>query len=317
MIEVVEYKKNRAVQGDLKRMLSPKIFSWVDVFEPTKAELQKISSITKIPMEDLDIILDEEERAKIVEIEGPFSLLIFGAPDFEKDEITTAPIFIYVSKKKNCVMTIRLKETRSISKIKEKIGRTKNLFNKGVSHFVYKVVEQILGTFFFVLEDIENRVDKIEDEVVKSPSMDIVERIFETKKTLIYFMKAIAANREVISSVERGNVTDIDRKIAKEFVTMHNDTDQLVDMSSTFRDLLTGTLDTYLSSASMNLNQVMKTLTVGASFILVPTLIASIYGMNFQGMPELYWKYGYLFALSLMVLSVLGMYLFFKKKKWI
>jgi magnesium transporter len=178
-------------------------------------------------------------------------------------------------------------------------------------------LDEILNIYFEVLDDIENRIDQIEDKVVKTPKIDIVEKIFETKKTLIYFTKTMGANREVSASVEKEYLSEIDKKRARQFRTLYNDTVQLVDMSSTYRDILTGTLDTYLSSISNNLNKIMKTLTVGASFILIPTLIASIYGMNFRAMPELYWKYGYIFSFGLMILSVSATYIFFKKKKWI
>ncbi len=317
MITALQYKKGKAVNGGLSNLHNPKIFVWADVFEPTKKELKQIAHAAQIPLEDLKITIDEEERPKIIELDGPFSLIVFGSPSFEKDEITTTPVFIYISKARNCVITIRNKDTKSISKIKELIETKKNLIDRGASHFAYRLMEEILITYFSVLDDVEARIDKIEDTVVKTPDMSIVERIFEAKKTLIYFTKTITANREVIASIERGYLAEIDKKITKEFITLYNDTVQLVDMSSTYRDILTGTLDTYLSSVSMNLNKIMKTLTVGASFILIPTLIASIYGMNFQGMPELYWKYGYFFAIGIMIFSVSATWLFFKRKKWI
>ena len=134
--------------------------------------------------------------------------------------------------------------------------------------------------------------------------------------------KALAANREVISSIEKEYVSNIDKKNIKRFRTLYNDVTQLIDTEGTYRDILTGILDVYLSSVSNNLNKVMKTLTIGASFILIPTLIASIYGMNFNtaspyNMPELLWNYGYFFALGSMVLSVSITYIFFKRKGWL
>jgi len=103
---------------------------------------------------------------------------------------------------------------------------------------------------------------------------------------------------------------------------LYNDVTQLIDMEGTYRDILTGTLDIYLSSISNNLNQVMKTLTIVASFVLIPTLISGIYGMNFSkaspyNMPELYWQYGYFFALGLMLFSIIFTYIFFRKKGWL
>jgi len=317
MLKVLVYKKEKIGKGSLKDICHKNKFTWVDIFEPTKKELEDMSKITGIPIVDLNITLEEDQRPKVIDIDGPFSLIIFGTASFEKDEITTTPIFVYISKQNNCVITVRNKETKSIKKLEKTILTKATLFQKGTGYFVYRLLDEILNIYFEVLDDIEDRIDKIEDNVVKTPDIKIVEKIFETKKTLIYFTKTMAANREVIASIEKEYLSEIDKAGAKRFRTLYNDTIQLVDMSATYRDILTGTLDTYLSSVSLSLNQVMKTLTVGASFILIPTLIASIYGMNFKIMPELHWKYGYLFSIGVMILSIIITYAFFKGKKWI
>lgn len=317
MITILQYSRDKVEKGDLSNICYPKTFNWVDVFEPKKSELIQISKVTGISESDLNITIEGEQRPKVVELEGPFSLIIFGAPSFEKNEITTTPVFIYLSKHHNCVITVRNKDTKSISKLKESVEAKKNFFDKGSSYFVYRLLDEILNTYFGVLEDVANKIDQIEDEVVKTPDIKIVGEIFETKKTLIYFAKTMSANREVMSSIEKEYLSEIDKKRAKQFRTLYNDIVQLIDMSSTYRDILTGTLDTYLSSASNSLNKIMKTLTIGASFVLIPTLIASIYGMNFRMIPELDWKYGYALSLGLMALSIIATYMFFKRKKWI
>jgi len=102
---------------------------------------------------------------------------------------------------------------------------------------------------------------------------------------------------------------------------LYDDVTQLIDTEGTYRDILTGTLDIYLTSVSNDLNKVMKTLTIVASFVLIPTLITGVYGMNFNvnspfNMPELTWQYGYFFALGLMALSIILTYVFFKRKGW-
>ena len=103
----------------------------------------------------------------------------------------------------------------------------------------------------------------------------------------------------------------------KKYRYLYSDTTQLIDMVSTYRELLTGALDIYLSSTSNNMNNIMKKLTIITSFTMIPTLIASSYGMNFRSIPELSWKFGYPFAILLMALSVILTYLYFKKMEWI
>ncbi|MBU0628979.1 MAG: magnesium/cobalt transporter CorA [Nanoarchaeota archaeon] len=322
MIELFRCKENtveklKAGPKELKDVKSPKVFVWIDIFKPTKAELQLISDNIGISIKDLEVSLSEEQRPKIVDLDGPFDLIVFGAPSFESKSITTTPVFIYTSKKHNFVITIRNADTKSISRLKESIETKKSLFYKGSSYFIYRLLDEIINTYFNVLDDIGDKVESIEENTITNHDMKMVKGIFEIKKTLIYFTKSLGANREVVTSIEKEYLTEIDKKTAKAFRTVYNDTIQLIEMSSTQRDILTGLLELQLSAISNDLNKVMKTLTVGATYILIPTLIASIYGMNFKYIPELGWKYGYLFAIGMMVVSMLAVHSYFKKKKWI
>lgn len=317
MITILSYKKDKVKEGSLNDIRHPKTFSWVDVFKPAKQELKQISDASGISIDDLKITLDKEERPKIIELEKHFSLIVFGAPSFEKDEITTTPVFIYASKYHNFVITFRNKDTKSISRLKESIEAKKNFFDKGSSYFIYRLLDEILNTYFTVLDNIENGIDEVEGAILDNKYAGIVEKIFKIKKTLIYFAKSLAANREVVAAIEKEYLLEIDKKRARDFRALYNEIVQLFDMSSTYREVLTGTLEVYVSGISNNLNQIMKTLTVGATFILIPTLIASIYGMNFKVLPELNWKYGYFFSLGLMALSIILMWVYFKRKKWV
>lgn len=317
MLNILTYDKDKITKGELGHICHPRKFTWVDLFRPTEHELKTIADATGMPLTDLKISTAEDERPKIIEFEGPFSLIIFGAPSFENGEVTTTPVFIYASKYHNCVIAVRNKDTKSISRLKESIETKKTLFDKGSSYFVYRLLDEILNTYFMVLDDIDNRIDQIEDGVISNPDIKDVKKIFQTKKTLIYFTKTITANREVIASIEKEYLSEIDKKMAKQFRNLYDETIQLIDMSTAYRDILTGTLDTYLTSISNSLNKIMKTLTVITAFTLLPTLIASIYGMNFRWLPELGWKYGYFLSLGLMLLSVVLMWAFFKQKKWI
>lgn len=318
MKKIYTYEKGVLKEGKVDDLLHPNKVVWADYLSPSKNELNELSDVSGIPLDDLKEALDEEERPKVMDLEK-YSLLIFRAPLFGKDEITTKPISIFLSRQQNDVITLRLSESKSIERINNiiKTDGGNKLFEKGAVVFVYRLIDEILTSFFNVLDDIDEKIDKIESRVFEKPDTATIEQIFQVKKTLIYFHRALTADREVISAIEKEYAFHIQRRDIKQFRTLYNDIVQLIDMESTYRELLTGTLDMYLSSVSNNLNTVMKKLTAMASFVLVPTLITGIYGMNFQFMPELYWKYGYYMSLGLMVFSVVGMYFFFRRKGWI
>ena len=321
MLSVYKVQKGGIKAGSLNDLGNTSL-CWADCINPTTKELKNISEKAKIPLNELKNVLDEEERPKVSDLEN-YSLIIVRTPIVKQGEILTLPLSIFISKDKNNVITITLKDIEPVHKIRQLIDAKKvDLHEKGISFFTYRLLDEVLNAYFSILDILEEKIDTIEDHVIEKPDKISVRNIFSVKKTLIYFHKALTANREVISSIEKEYVTDIDKKNIKRFRALYNDVTQLIDTEGTYRDILTGTLDIYLSSVSNNLNKVMKTLTIGASFILIPTLIASIYGMNFVSnspwnMPELYWQYGYFFALGVMVFSVAGMYIFFRRKGWL
>jgi len=320
MLKIYKFQKGGVKSGSLND-LGNSSKCWADCIKPTEKELRDISNKTKIPLSELKEVLDEEERPKVFELEN-YSLIIVRAPWISHDEIKTTPVSIFISKNKNNVITISLKEIDSLKKIRQLVEAKKiDLHNNGLSFFTFRLLDEIFNTYFSVLDMLEERIDKIEDMVVEKHDQITVQDIFSVKKTLIFFHKALTANREVIGAIEKEYVTNIDKKNLKSFRTLYEDVIQLIDMEGTYRDILTGILDIYISSVSNNLNHIMKTLTVGASFILIPTMISGIYGMNFQFMPEintaLGQKFGYYFALGLMVFSVALSYAIFKKKGWL
>ena len=321
MIKVCKYTKRGVVEGSLKD-LATKAVSWADCLSPEKKDFEEISRLVDMDVSNLKDTLAEEERPKVQDLDK-YSLMTFRAPFLEHEEmhVTTTSVAIFISKNKNNLITLRTKEIASIERIRQILLERNTLLQKGTSFFLYRLLDEILNSYFLILSTIEEKIDRIEDEVFEKPSRQTVQQIFAIKKTLIFFHKALTANREVITSIEKEYVKEIDKKNIKRFRSLYNDITQLIDTEGTYRDIMTGTLEIYLSSVSNNLNQVMKTLTIVASFILLPTLIAGIYGMNFHFMPEINTqfgqKYGYYFALFLMGFSILLMYLYFRRKGWI
>lgn len=321
MIRIHKFQKKGVTSGSIDD-LGGISKCWAECINPSQKELNELSEKGDIPLNDLKEVLDKEERPKIYDIDN-YSIIIVRAPYATHKSIRTTPVSIFISKNKNNIITITLREVESIGKIVQLIKEGKvDPYENGISFITYKILDDIFNNYFSIMDVLEDKIDKIENTVVNSPEKMTAHDIFLVKKTLIYFQKALTANREVVVAIEKDYATHIDKKNSKRFRIIYNDVAQLIDMVGTYRDIITGTLDIYLSAVSNNLNKVVKTLTIGASFILIPTLISGIYGMNFSNnsnfnMPELYWQYGYFFALGLMVFSVVASYWFFKKKGWL
>lgn len=320
MITVYKFLKTGVKTGSLND-LGTTIKCWAHCVKPSDADLKAISDKTKIPLSDFREALDPDERPKTYDLDN-YSVIIVRAPWTKEDGIETAPIAIFISKKKNNVITFVIREIKSVRSFKEGIESNRfNVYERGMSYFTYRLLDETFNRYFAIMDFIEEKIDKIEDRVIERPDKVTAQDIFSMKKTLIFFHKALTTNRDVVTSIEKEYISQIDKKNIKRFRTLYNDVTQLIDMVGTQRDIMTGTLDLYVSSVSKNLNETIKTLTVIASFVLIPTLIASIYGMNFDtsspwNMPELAWEYGYVFSLGLMVASMVIIYIYFRKKGW-
>ena len=320
MIEVYTFEGG-VVKSDSLEGLGNTTKCWAHCVNPTEKELLEISEKANIPIEDLKEVLDHEERPKVSDLEN-YSLIIVRAPWVENDEITTTPLSLFISKNKNNVISIALKGLSSVHRIKQLVEIKKiDMAQHTMSFFIYKLLDEVFNTYFSILSTLEEKIENLEDAIVVKAEGVKVHSIFAIKKTLIFFHKALTATRDVIASIEKEYVVNIDKKNIKRFRALYNDVTQLIDMVGTYRDILTSTLEIYLSAVSNNLNKTIKTLTIISSFVLIPTLIASIYGMNFDtssvfNLPELGWRYGYIFSLGLMLISTVLTYLFFRKKGW-
>jgi magnesium transporter len=316
MISVCKYHGGALEKISLEDYHPNAKFIWIDCLKPTKKEISYIAEKTGVDPEDIRDSLDESERPRISANEK-YSEIVFREPYVIKKELSTAPVSIFFSD--HFVLTLRNYDVSTFIKIhsfpKE---QHKNLFDKGIPYFVFRILDIMINNYFSIMDKIEDDIDYIEGAVLRNPGKDVVKKIFEIKKTLIYFHKASTAEREVLTAIEKQYSNHISMKQTREFRTLYNDVTQLIDMEATYREILTGILDMYLSSVSNNLNELMKKLTVIASFVLIPTLISGIYGMNFNRIyPDKAAPFGFWTALGIMVISILIMYVYFKKMKWI
>jgi magnesium transporter len=187
----------------------------------------------------------------------------------------------------------------------------------GPDYLAYTLIDAVVDNYFSILEKIGEKIEIIEEKLVSNPSEVMVHQIHYLKREMIFLRKAVWPLREVISSMLRGDsplVTDPTRLFLRD---VYDHTIQVIDTIETYRDMISGMLDIYLSSVSNRLNSVMKVLTVIATIFMPLTFIAGVYGMNFRNMPELEWRYGYFMVWAAMAGIGLSMLYYFRKKKWL
>jgi len=205
--------------------------------------------------------------------------------------------------------------------MRERWSHNKLATNEGIGVLVYTVLDGIVDAYFPVLDSIVERVEELEEVlftgVVHQGRMYDMRSLFQIKRDLLNLRRVIAPERDALLVLARQEIHLFDRKIAVYFQDVYDHVVRVTDSIDIYQDLLTNALESYLSLVNNNLNQVMKTLTSLTVMLVVPTLIAGIYGMNFDNMPELHWEFGYPFALMLMALSAGSLFLYFKRRRWL
>ncbi len=178
-------------------------------------------------------------------------------------------------------------------------------------------MDTIIDHYFVVLEKLGERIEFLEEELVTRPTPVTLREMHKLKREMIFLRKAVWPLREVIGSLDRGDSPLIKESTIIYLRDIYDHTIQVIDNVETFRDMLSGMLDIYLSSISNRMNEVMKVLTIIATLFIPLTFIVGLYGMNFKYMPELEWPWGYPLVLLLMLAVAVFMLIYFRRKKWI
>lgn len=198
-------------------------------------------------------------------------------------------------------------------RIRNNHGRVRKM---GADYLLYALMDAIVDNYFLIMEATGEKIEDIEQAMMVDPDSILLNELYGMKRELLYIRKAVWPLREAIGGLERG-----ESELFKEATTaylrdLYDHTIQVIDSVETFRDMLSGVQDLYLSSMGQKTNQVMQVLTMIATIFIPLTFIAGVYGMNFEHMPELHWKYGYLGVWIIMLILTAGMVVFFRRKKW-
>jgi len=199
-------------------------------------------------------------------------------------------------------------------RIRDGKGKLRKL---GADYLMYCLIDAIVDRYFVILEKLGEDIEFLEEKVVSDPSEEVLHPIHKLKREMISLRKSVWPVREVISMMERGDSQLIRESTFIYLRDVYDHTIRIIDTIESFRDILSGILDVYLSSISNRINAVMKVLTIIATIFMPLTFIAGIYGMNFRYMPELEWHWGYPLILFFMIFIGVSMLVYFRKKKWL
>jgi magnesium transporter len=187
----------------------------------------------------------------------------------------------------------------------------------GIDYLAYSLLDAVVDGYFVILDRLGDRIDALEDQLIERPSGATVEQLYQLKRELLLMHRSVWPVREVVAGLMRSESPLISGSTVPYLRDVYDHTVQAIDTIEIYREMLSEMFGIYLSSASNRLNAIMKVLTVIATIFMPLTFLAGVYGMNFRHMPELEWKYGYLYAWIVMAGIGVAMGFYFKRKKWL
>lgn len=218
----------------------------------------------------------------------------------------------------NWIVTFYKTDTHLFEPLIQRIKTFKGKICKNKADFLcYAISDYIIDQYFLVLEQTGEQIESFESEIITNPNPNLLHKLKTLKTQMLFFRKAVWPVRDMINELERGEASIFTDETLVYFRDVQDHVIQIIDTVETYRDIISGILDIYLSSISYKLNEIMKLLTIISTIFIPLSFLASLWGMNYKNMPELDWTYGYPMALSIMAGVALSLMMFFKRKNWL
>jgi magnesium transporter len=265
----------------------------------------------------LEDIMTTAQRPKMEDM-GDYIYIVVRMLDLvnKKKEVRSEQVSLILGR--NFVMSFQESEGDVFDAVRDRIRSGKGRVRKqGPDYLAYALIDAIVDNYFFVLEKLGENVEEIEEALISNPDRETLHQIHAMKREMIYLRKSVWPLREVISGLERTESELVKDSTGIFLRDVYDHTIQVIDTVETYRDMLSGMLDIYLSSLSNRMNEVMKVLTIIATIFIPLTFIAGVYGMNFKFMPELEWRWGYFLVLAVMLALGVLMVILFKRRRWL
>ena len=292
--------------------------TWINVEGINQVEV--IGSICDIfhihPLVQEDIV-SADQRPKMDE-SGDYVFIVLKTLNYDEkvDDIVPEQVSLVIGE--HFLMSFQEIPGDVFDPIRERIRTGLGLLRKnGPDYLAYALLDAIVDNYFVILEKLAERIEVLEEDLVTNPSRETLAVIHQLKTDMIFLRRSIWPLREVISKLAAGQTSIVKDPTRPYFRDVYDHTIHAVDTMETYRDIVSGMLDIYLSSVSNRLNEVMKVLTIIATIFIPLTFLSGWYGMNFKNMPELQWQWGYPMVIVVAIFMATSMLVFFWRKKWL
>ncbi|MBV9958131.1 MAG: magnesium/cobalt transporter CorA [Acidobacteria bacterium] len=289
---------------------------WADVSDPTSEDFLNLAEEFGFHPLSIEDCRNAHQRPKVEEYPGYYFMVLYETELVgEHDDLELRELNIFLGA--NYLVTVHSRPIRAVQTAARLWTEWTDRAGQGSGLLAYLLIDAIVDDYLPLLDILSERMDDLEDQIFGEFKPESMHEIFRIKKQLLYLRRSITPLRDVFNTLLRREQPIFARETHVYFQDVFDHIIRVADTIDTLRDMLGSTMDAYLSVAGNRMNMVMKRLTSISTILMSVTLIAGIYGMNFKLMPELGWRYGYIYALLSMVVIGLGLYVYLRKIKWL
>ncbi|MDZ4719378.1 MAG: magnesium/cobalt transporter CorA [Roseiflexaceae bacterium] len=291
-------------------------FLWLDLADPSEEDIALLSDEFGFHHLSIEDATRHHERPKVEAYDGYYFLVFYEVHfDQQSQQLATSSIGLFIGP--NYLVSVHDGDIQIIDETIVRWRKNETVIGWGGGALLYHLLDAIVDGYFPVIDQLADRVEGIEEQIFERFRQSALQEVFKLKRDLLGIRRIVAPERDVLNVLIRREVPVFDQDTIKYLQDVYDHIIRITDSIDTYRDLLSSALDAFLSIQSNQLNQVVKVLTITSIVLMSCSLVAGIYGMNFEFIPELHWAFGYPFALGLMVAISGALILFFKKQEWL
>jgi magnesium transporter len=291
-------------------------FAWIGLYRPSESELGAVATEFKLPALAVEDALAGHQRAKI-EKYGETTFVVLRPARYidETEKVEFGEVHVFLGD--DFLITVRHAETPDLAAVRHRMESNPGMLAHGPIAGLYAILDQVVDEYGPVVAGLENDIDEIEDQLFNGDE-GVSRRIYELSTEVMHFQRAVAPLGGVLQTIrDHLEQAGVDTSLREAFRDVHDHVIRVSERADGFRQILQNALSVHTTLVGQQQNDEVKKISSWAAILFTPTLIGSIYGMNFQNMPELHWAFGYPFALALMLATGVGLYWAFKRKGWL
>ncbi|MBD8499826.1 magnesium/cobalt transporter CorA [Paenibacillus arenosi] len=284
-------------------------FYWIDADLDDLVILQPLFQMHDLAVEDC--LNDEEQRPKMEIYEGHYFIVI-NSIRFDDEEIFLRALNIFLGK--HYIITITKQKINELRTVKPLLWEQEV---SSADRMLYLVIDTVVDSYFKVGDRIEAKIENLEEEVLVNAKKSHLNEIISLRSEILWVKKELAPQKELLLVLYRKDLRLIDDNLQKYFRDIYEDAVKVAETFDTFRDLMANLRESYQSSIANRANEIMRVFTAMTTIFMPLTFITGIYGMNFDNIPFIHYKYGAVFLIGFMFILGTIMLIWFKKKDWL